>query len=75
MSDEGGLNQIEITQSGRRYHWQVQNVPISRTEIETQSAHMHLIPATNTIESMIKQAKQGQIIEMRGCPVRVDASG
>jgi hypothetical protein len=73
MSDETVLNQIEITQSGRWYHWQVQDFPIPRTEIETQSANMHLIPASNAIESMIKQVKQGQIIEMRGYLVRVDA--
>jgi hypothetical protein len=73
MSDEAVLNQIVITQSGRWYHWQVQDFPIPRIEIETQSANMHLIPASNAIESMIKQVKQGEIIEMRGYLVRVDA--
>jgi hypothetical protein len=73
MSDETVLNQIEITQSDRWYHWRVQDFPIPRSEIETQSANMHLIPASNAIESMIKQVKQGQIIEMRGYLVRVNA--
>ncbi|MDO7596360.1 MAG: hypothetical protein MUQ51_03065 [Pseudomonadota bacterium] len=73
MSDETVLNQIEITQSGRWYHWQVQDFPIPRTEIETQSANMHLIPASKAIESMIKQVKHGQIIDMRGYLVRVDS--
>lgn len=73
MSDEAVLNQIVITQSGRWYHWQVDDFPIPRIEIETQSANMHLIPASNAIESMIKQVKQGQIIDMRGYLVRVDA--
>jgi hypothetical protein len=73
MSDEKVLNQIEITQSGRWYYWQVKDFPIPRTEIETQSANMHLIPASDAIESMIKQVKQGQIIEMSGYLVRVDA--
>jgi hypothetical protein len=73
MSDEAVLNKIVITQSGRWYHWQVDDFPIQRIEIETQSANMHLIPASNAIESMIKQVKQGQIIDMRGYLVRVDA--
>lgn len=73
MSDEAVLNKIVITQSSRWYHWQVQDFPIPRSEIETQSANMHLIPATKAVESMIKQAKQGQIIEIQGYLVRVDA--
>jgi len=73
MSDESVLNKIVITQSNRWYHWHVQDFPISRNEIETQSANMHLIPSTNAVESMIEQVKQGEIIEMRGYLVRVDA--
>jgi hypothetical protein len=73
MSDEAVLNKIVITQSGRWYHWQVDDFPIPRIEIETQSANMHLIPASNAVESMIKKVKQGQIIDMRGYLVRVDA--
>ena len=73
MSDEAVLNNIVITQSNRWYHWQVQEFPILRSEIETQSANMHLIPATSAIESMINRVKQGEIIEMRGYLVRVDA--
>lgn len=73
MSDEAVLNKIVITQSGRWYHWQVDDFHIPRIEIETQSANMHLIPASNAVESMIKKVKQGQIIDMRGYLVRVDA--
>ncbi len=73
MSDEAVLDKIVITQSSRWYHWQVKDFPIPRMEIETQSANMHLIPATNTIEAMINQVKQGELIEMQGYLVRVDA--
>tara|TARA_R110001606_G_scaffold395213_2_gene567130 strand:- start:26981 stop:27577 length:597 start_codon:yes stop_codon:yes gene_type:complete len=74
MSDEAVLNKIIITQSSRWYHWQVNDFPIPRSEIETQSANMHLIPATDAVESTIKQVKQGEIIEMRGYLVRVDGN-
>lgn len=73
MSDEAVLDKIVITQSSRWYRWQAQDFPIPRIEIETQSANMHLIPATNTIEAMINQVKEGELIEMHGYLVRVDA--
>tara|TARA_R110002050_G_scaffold268113_1_gene410051 strand:- start:107264 stop:107854 length:591 start_codon:yes stop_codon:yes gene_type:complete len=73
MSDETVINNIVINQSGRWYRWQVQDFPIPRRDIETQSANMHLIPANNAVESMMKQVSQGEIIEIRGYLVRVDA--
>lgn len=73
MSDEAVLNKIEITQSNRWYRWRVQEFPIPRSEIETQSANMHLIPATKDVHAMINQVKQGEVIEMQGYLVRVNA--
>jgi len=73
MSDESVLSQIDISQSNRWYHWRVQNFPIPRKEIETQSANMHLVPANELVEDMIDMAKQGQIIEITGALIRVDA--
>jgi hypothetical protein len=43
MSDESVVSKIAITQSGRFYHWHVDEFPIPRREIETHSANMHLI--------------------------------
>jgi len=73
MSDESVLSQIDISQSNRWYHWRVQQFPIPRKEIETQSANMHLVPANDLIEDLIDIAKQGQIIEITGALIRVDA--
>ncbi len=73
MSDESVLADIRISQSNRWYHWRVDDFPIPRREIETQSANMHLIPANEEIESLIDQARQGDIIELSGNLVRVDA--
>jgi len=74
MSDESVLNQIDISQSNRWYHWKVQNFPIPRKEIETQSANMHLVPANELVEKLIGIAKQGQIVEITGALIRVDAT-
>lgn len=73
MSDESVLSQIDISQSNRWYYWRVKQFPIPRNEIESQSANMHLVPADALVEKMISRAKQGQIIEMTGALIRVDA--
>lgn len=72
MSDEAVLKHIDISQSGRWYHWNVERFPIPRRKIETQSANMHMIPANDEIEALISSVKQGQIIELDGYLVRVD---
>lgn len=73
MSDESVLDKIDISQSGRWYRWRVQEFPIPRKAIETQSANMHIIPANDMVEDMIDLVKQGQLIELSGYLIRVDA--
>lgn len=55
MSDEGVLEKIEISQSGRFYQWRVKSFPIPRREIKTHSANMHLIPANDSVKSNISR--------------------
>lgn len=71
MSDESILEQIEISQSGRFYRWQVQTFPIPRREIETSSANMHMIPATDAVNSVLKEIRNGDIVELSGSLVNV----
>lgn len=73
MSDETILDQIEISQSGRFYRWRVESFPLPRREIETSSANMHLIPANDAVNSMIKEIRNGDIIELSGSLVDVVA--
>ncbi len=73
MSDETALDKIDISQSGRWYRWHVEEFPIPRQAIETQSANMHLIPADDLVEDLIDQAKQGQIVELSGYLICADA--
>lgn len=72
MSDESVLESIEISQSGRWYRWYVNDFPIARRAIETQSANMHMIPADSGIEARIDNAKRGQLIQLQGYLVRAD---
>ncbi len=74
MSDESVLDEIEISQSGRFYRWQVESFPIPRREIETHSANMHLIPATDRIRDEIEKVREGEVIEISGSLVHVTSS-
>jgi hypothetical protein len=74
MSDEAILKDIKITQSNRFYFWHVDQFPIPRREIETQSANMHMIPADDAIASKLKSVKTGQVVKIKGFLVRADAS-
>jgi hypothetical protein len=71
MSDEMVLDRIDISQSDRWYLWSVEEFPITRREIETQSANMHMIPANDEIESLLKKVRKGEIIEIDGSLVKV----
>ncbi len=73
MSDEAILDKIDISQSGRWYRWRVQEFPIPRKAIETQSANMHMVPANDLVEDLLGMTKQGQIIELTGYLIRVDS--
>jgi len=73
MSDEAVLDKIDISQSGRWYRWQVKDFPIPRKTIETQSANMHMVPANSQVEDILEKTKQGQIVELSGYLIRVDA--
>lgn len=74
MSDESVLDNIEISQSNRFYYWHVESFPIPRREIETHSANMHLIPATDSVKKDIDNIREGEIVQLFGSLVKVTSS-
>lgn len=74
MSDESVLDSIKISQSGRWYRWRTAEYPIPRSEISSNSANMHMIPADEFVASQLDRVKQGEVISLSGELVRVDAS-
>ena len=74
MSDSRILDQMDIGQSGRWYHWSCEEFPISRGNIETHSANMHLIPADAIVRHTILSLRRGQVVSLEGYLVRVDSS-
>jgi hypothetical protein len=71
MSDQAVLDAFDISQSGRFYFWHVRDFPIPRREIETHSANMHMIPATEDIERRLLGIRAGQIVTLAGYLVEV----
>jgi hypothetical protein len=66
MSDEAVLDKISISQGNRFYFWHVDAFPIPRKEIETNSANMHMIPATDSVKDVLKSARVGQVVQLEG---------
>jgi hypothetical protein len=73
MSDQAVLDAFDISQSGRFYFWHVKQFPIPRREIETHSANMHMIPATEDVERRLLRVRAGQLVTLAG--YLVDARG
>jgi hypothetical protein len=71
MSDDKVLSKLKISQSGRWFHWRCDSLPIPRMHIEQNAANMHLIPADDNIEKMIKSAKIGNIVRFKGHLVKI----
>jgi hypothetical protein len=73
MSDRRVLEKLDIGQSGRWYHWSCQEFPISRGNIETHSANMHLIPADGEVRRAVLSLREGQVVSLDGFLVRADS--
>ena len=73
MSDETILESFSISQSGRWYNWRVRELPIPVREVSNHSANMHIIPATDELEKKLKRLKKGEIIQLTGKLVNVQA--
>jgi hypothetical protein len=72
MSDCRVLKSLKITQRFRWYYYRWKDSPpIPPTDIISQSANMHLIPATPQISRRIKKARRGDIVRFSGALVNV----
>ena len=74
MSNESVLQEIEIRQSNRFYWWRTDDFPIPRRDIETNSANMHIIPATDRVADEVEQIRVGDLIELSGYLVNASST-
>lgn len=74
MSDSTVLAALTISQGNRFYYYRWENnPPISHADIIRHSANMHMIPASEPVEKLLKQVRPGQIVHLRGKLVTVSA--
>jgi hypothetical protein len=73
MATDDVLEAIEISQSNRWYHWRTRQYPIPRFEIESHSANVHLVPASEQVAEEISQVRRHDRIRLAGQLVDVVA--
>jgi len=73
MSDQAVVDEIDISQRTRWYFWDTKKFPIPRREIEVNSANMHMIPSDDTIEEILSDIREGEMIYLKGYLVEVKA--
>ncbi len=71
MSDQSILDQIDITQSNRWYHWRTESFPIPSSVISKSSANVHIIPKDELIEDEIDELCKGSLIHLKGYLVEI----
>ena len=73
MSDQKVLDQLSLSQGSRWYEWEASEMPIPQTQIESQCANMHMVPANSEIEARLKRARVGDMIHLKGYLIFVQA--
>ena len=74
MSDGAVIERLDISQSGRWYHyrWGAEGPPLPVDEIRNSSANMHMIPADSAIEHLLDTIRVGDVVRIEGKLVQVE---
>ena len=74
LSDEAVIRDLSICKSGRWYRWQTDKFPIPRSEMEIYSDNIHMIRSDGGVAWTPKDVHVGDIVQLRGKLVRVNAT-
>ena len=74
MREDAVLQQLDIEQRGRWYHytWRERSPPIPSREIAKSSANMHIIPADDGVATALSRIKAGQRVRIDGWLVELE---
>lgn len=75
MSDSAVIEKLKITQGQRFFTYRYAQPPIPQPEIERSAANMHMIPADDAVEGLLRKARPGEIVEAEGYLVNVTGPG
>jgi hypothetical protein len=71
MSDQSVIDQFDISQSNRWYHWPSDHLPIPIRDVSLNNANVHIIPKDKTVEEKFENVYKGSLVEMKGYLVKV----
>ena len=66
MSDQAVVDEIDISQRGRWYHWRTRDAPIPLRDIERCSANMHMLPKNDRVREALVAVRTGEIVSLKG---------
>lgn len=72
MSDGRVLDDIDISQHGRFYHWSTRTPKIPINEIGLNSANMHIIPADEGVLEALDDVRRGHVVRFEGHLIRAE---
>lgn len=74
MSDQSVLDRITIRQGGRWYYTRYElPAPVSDMQIIANSSNMHMVPANDWVRTKLSQVRKGDILQIKGFLIDVDA--
>ena len=73
MAKEEIIADFQISQRNRWYFWKTQRMPISRSEVITHSANVHIIPANADAADALERVRANDKVRLVGQLVDVDA--
>jgi hypothetical protein len=73
MSTNAVLDTLDISQSGRFFHWWSSEPMIAPTEITRHSANMHMVPADRATRATLLRARGGSLVHLKGWLVEAKA--
>jgi hypothetical protein len=74
MRDDAVLARLDISQSGRWYHYRYRGEPpIPQREIDRSAANMHMIPGSDAVADALDDVEPGQRVRIDGWLVEASA--
>jgi hypothetical protein len=72
MAQSRVLDEIDISQNGRFFHWFTTRFPIPRAAIEAHASNLHIVPANAGALRALGQLDAGDGVRLWGFLVRID---
>ncbi len=74
MKDIGIARKLDVSQSGRWFHysWGSEGPPVPLSDIISHSSNMHMVPADAAVADSLAHVRTGETVRLAGWLVRID---